>query len=163
VARFITSEAVQSTIQPSADGKLPELRLTGGEEAEGSKAKGAGVSPLLLLGALCLSVALSVVLVMVDINPQDSSSFRKKQAARMVIDAEYSSNIDDKQPLERYQVYLRQALQAHAQGDRAAERDLYRKVLEMLRAERGVHDKGLTGSPARDRWLEEQISVLLSD
>ena len=163
VARFITTEATQSTIHPSPDGKLPELRLHQSEESGSSKEKGGSFNPLLLLGALCLSVALSVVLVMVDVDSEDASTLQKKQAARAYVDANYfSSDAGPNMPLEPYQICLRQAQQAHSRGDRATERKLYRKVLEMLRAERGVRQKGLTGSHDRDNKLEQKISILLS-
>jgi hypothetical protein len=164
VARFITTEATQTTIHPSPDGKLPELCLHESGEPESSKEKGGSFNPLLLLGALCLSVALSVVLVMVDTDPEDSSTLQKQQAAWAYIDANYLPSGDDpSQRPEPYQICLGQARQAHTRGDRATERKLYRKVLEMLNAERGVHQKGLTGSHERDERLWEQISILLGD
>jgi hypothetical protein len=164
VAHFITTEAAQSTIKPAADGKLPELRLHEGREAEVSKEKGGGLNPLLLLGAICLSVGLCVVLLLVDVDSQDSANVAQKQRAREVLDKEwYLANEDPSKPLMRYQTLLRQSQQAHSRGDRGTEHRLYRKVLDMLRAERGKTEKGLTGSPARDKTLEDQISILLSD
>jgi len=51
---------------------------------------------------------------------------------------------------------------AHSRGDFKAEHNCYRKVLLMLHAERDVYERGLTGSPTRDKELEEAIAVLLS-
>ena len=63
--------------------------------------------------------------------------------------------------LEPYQLLLREAQQAQSRGDDKTERKRYHKVLDMLRAERGAEERGLTGSRSKDKELEEAISVLL--
>ena len=162
VARFIPTEAAQSTIAPSADGKLPELRLKESDQAEEAEAKSGSLSPVLLLGAVCLSVGLSVVLVMMDVAPKDTSLYAKKREARAIIDTHFSSNPGD-EPLKPHQIYLREAQTAYSRGDYRREREYYRRVLDMLRAEpqRGRR-RALTGSPEDDAILEKQISILLS-
>jgi hypothetical protein len=64
--------------------------------------------------------------------------------------------------LEPYQILLRDAQQAYSRGDHRAQRDCYGKVLDLLRAERGSEEKGLTGSRSKDKELEEALLVLLS-
>ena len=71
-----------------------------------------------------------------------------------------AGNIENK-GLEPYQVLLREAQLAHSHGDFETERQRYRRVLDMLRAEHGADEKGLTGSHRRDKELEGEISVLL--
>ena len=51
---------------------------------------------------------------------------------------------------------------AHSRGDEKAEEKEYRKVLDMLRAERGKHQRGLTGSLDDDKELETCIRTILS-
>lgn len=161
VARFIATDAARSTIAPSADGKLPELRLHETEEAKTAEKKGGSLSPFVLLVTLVVGVGMAIVLVLVDVAPEDTSAQSAKQRAREIIDAEYFVSVADK-PLERYQIYLSEAQIAHSRRDFRAEREYYRRVLDMLRAER-TQDRGLTGSRTRDRRLEEQISILLSN
>ena len=50
-----------------------------------------------------------------------------------------------------------------ARQDDDTERAMYRKVLALLRAERGKFDRGLTGSRTHDKELEKNIAILLSD
>ena len=57
VARFITAEAAQSTLQPAADGKLPDLRLEEGAAQQKPQSGQRSMNPLVLLGVLSASVA----------------------------------------------------------------------------------------------------------
>ncbi len=161
VARFIATQAAQSTIPLGADGKLPDLRLKESQEDQAVQEQTRSLNPFVLLVVVCLSVGLSVVLIFVDVSPRNLSLEQKKQKAREIIDAEYTASPEGKEP-ERYQLYLREALIAHSHGDYRKERQYYQRVLDMLRAERLDPARGLTGSPARDRRLEEQITILLS-
>jgi len=161
VARFIATQAAQSTMPLGADGKLPELRLKDTPEDQAAAEQPRSISPFLLLGVVCLSLGLSVVLILMDVSPGNPSWLQKKQRAREIIDAEYTASPEGKE-LERYQLYLREALIAYHQGDYRKERQYYQKVLDMLRAERIDPRRGLTGSPANDKRLEEQITILLS-
>lgn len=163
VARLITAETAESTVKPAADGKLPELQLMEGEKAEKAEAKGTTVHPLVLVGVLCMSVAMSIMIVLVQPGTSDSGNTKKKVEARRSIESDYFSNFDIRSPLARYQLLLRDAQQCHVRGDRRGERDCYRQVLDLLKAERGPFEKGLTGSRERDRKLEEHITTLLGD
>lgn len=143
------------------DGKLPELRLKETAEDQPAAQESRSLNPWMLLAAVCLSLGLSVVLILMDVSPRNTSLDQKKQEARRMIDAEYTANPGGKE-LERYQLYLREALIAHHQGDYRKERQYYLAVLDMLRAERLDPARGLTGSPKRDRELEKCLTTLLS-
>ena len=159
VARLITTEATQSTWKLAEDGKLPELRLREPGEAAVKDAGPRGMNPLVLFGLLGLSVVACVVLVLSPTERQAPASLQAKQEARRIIQDKYFGA----DPLEPYQRRLREADLAHRNRDYKQERELYRRVLNMLRAERGAADRTLTGSPSSDRKLEQQIEILLSD
>jgi hypothetical protein len=160
-ARFVTAEAAESALHLAADGKLPELHLQEVGKKDKSVAKGNAINPLLLLVLLFMSVAMSLALVLVDWGGGDPVSQRAKANARQVIEDNYFSNLNRNDPLERYQVLLREAQEAYSRHDRATEVNRYRKVLDMLHREHGQFDKGITGSPSRDKELEEQLTILL--
>ncbi len=161
VARFITPTTAQSSLPLAADGKLPELRLKESLQDPSASQEAKSLNPFILLVAVCVSLGLSLVLVFMDVSPKDVTLEQKKQQARSIIDTEYIGTGEEKR-LEPYQLDLREALAAFDRGDYKKEREYYRKVLDMLRAERLDPKRGVTGSPARDRRLEELITILLS-
>jgi hypothetical protein len=164
VARFIATEAAQSGLKLAEDGKLPALRLKEPGQADTKQAGSSGVNPLVLFGALAFSVALTVIMVFLPSQTEAPVKGGEKQAARREIEEKYISSMDKGAALEPYQICLREALQARSRHDSREERRLYRKVLDMLRAERaGKFDRGLTGSPDKDETLEKLITTLLSD
>jgi hypothetical protein len=61
-----------------------------------------------------------------------------------------------------YQLLLREAQQAHSRGDLALERQKYREVLRMLRAEGRGKFEGLTGTPKSDQDLAKLLGTMLS-
>ena len=169
----MSAEAAQSNLKMAADGQLPQLQLQEGEKKDKSQVKSTTVHPLVLLTALMLSIVMSIIMALMDVGGSSSSSAEKKAAALEIIEKQYFGNPEHGE-LARYQVYLREAKQARCRGDRKAERQYYRKVLDLLCAE--LHEgassgskqaagfePGLTGSRGRDRELETQISILLSD
>lgn len=162
-ARFIAAEAAQSGLKLAEDGKLPTLRLKESGQEETKEPGTGGTHPLLLLIALAFSAITTVVLLFLPTDADSSSTAVEKQAARREIEESYISGMDKDADLAPYQIHLREALQAHARRDFAEERRHYRRVLDMLRAERGRFDRGLTGSPARDETLEKLITTLLSE
>lgn len=163
IARFITAPPADSTLRLAPDGKLPELHLEEGATKEKQEAKTTSVNPLVMFGALSMSVVLSIMLVLIDWEPQPATRAGQKAVMRQRIEDEYfgAGSLSSKN-LESYQMLLREAQLAHTRGDYKIERQQYRKVLDMLRAERGSEDRGLTGSRSKDKRLEEAISVLLS-
>lgn len=174
VARFVAAEAPASGLKLAEDGKLPELRLQEGQ-AERSDKKRSGMNPLALAALLSLSVAMSIAMVVFNPSRQGSLNTVEQRKAWREIEADYFSNIDPNAPLELYQVYLREARQAATRGDGRTASDRLRRVLAMLRAERGGleekqrrfegtqwgQERTLTGSPHRDVKLEEYIAILL--
>jgi len=160
VARFISAEAAQSSLKPAEDGKLPELRLLETGEAAVKESGLRRSNPLVLFGVLCLSAVVSLVLVLLPGETSPSANTREKQRAREMIEKEYFAEMDQL-PHYSYQFLLREAQRAHLRGEYKRERELYRRVLGLLRAER-TPEKGVTGSPGRDRELEQYLTVLLS-
>jgi hypothetical protein len=161
IARLITAETAPSQIQPNSDGKLPELRLEEGKLAA-AKTTGRSISPTALAAILCISVGLSVAMVFMSEETENAELVARKSQARQSIAEEFFSSLDNKQQAP-YQTYLREAKLAHSRGDYEMERAWYRKVLNLLREERGPLQRGLTGSQARDKKLEDYISTLLSE
>ena len=163
VARFISAETADSTLRPAADGKLPELQLDEGAVRQKPQEKSSSMNPLVLLGVLSVSVVLSIVLATIDLGSPATPQSERKEQMRYLIERDFfgSGNIDNR-ALKPYQILLREAQRAYTRGDYKTERENYRRVLGMLRAERGADRKGLTGSRRRDKKLEEAISVLLS-
>jgi hypothetical protein len=165
-ARFVSTAAPSTGIQPAADGKLPELQLEDASRTVEAKAKGKAVSPLVLFSILSLSVALSIAAVLIDFNAPSASRSQRKADVRRAIEAQYFPLAAEhgavKAP-ERYQLYLAEATRAYARGDRPTERRMYSRVLDLLRTERDKFQRGLTGSRERDKQLEALITVLLTD
>ena len=148
VARFITAESADSTLQRDDDGQLPELHLT---EHAAERAPGMGgrpVPPLVLLGILGLSVAISLTLVLWDGPSAANSAAEQKAAMRQKIEDYYfgAGTLDAKR-LEPYQLLLREAQQAYSRGDDKTQRERYRKVLDMLRARARLRGAGVDGQP----------------
>jgi len=163
VARFITTETADSTLRLAADGKLPELQLEEGQDKQKQNEKSSSLNPLALFGILSISVGVSIMLALFGPEPRADSRGSDKAYQRYLIEKSYfgSGNIDESD-LKPYQLLLREAQMAHTRADLKTERECYRRVLDMLRAERGPDRKGLTGSRERDKKLEESISILLS-
>lgn len=162
-AKFITADATESNIHPLADGKLPELALNEGQQADKAEKGGRTVSPLVLMLVLASSVVMSIMIVVVDWGPIGAGNSQIKAEARARIRADYFDNMDRNTPLAPYQIYLRDAQQAHSRGEFRTERELYRKVLDLLKAERSPLARGVTGSQSRDKTLERYVTTLLRE
>ena len=161
-ARFIAADAAQSTLRLAADGKLPKLQMEESLVKDKSETGTRTLNPLVILGGLGMSVVLSAVLVLTGMDSSGDSGLAQKTQMRQLIEEQYFGPGDaDGRGLEPYQFLLREAQRAYARGDHKAEREQYRKVLDLLRAERDIQEKGLAGSRSRDKALEEAIAVLL--
>jgi hypothetical protein len=160
-ARFISADAAHSTLRLAADGNLPDLHLAEDDNAGAARTSSRALNPWLVFGLVAASVFLSILLVLVDFDPSTAPTTDVNKA-RYTIEQEYFGGNDPEAPLEPYQQLLREAHRAHVRGDLKTERRCYRRVLEMLRAERRAGERGLTGSRSRDKRLEEQLVVLLS-
>jgi hypothetical protein len=163
-AKFIVENAAETQLQLGTDGRLPELRFEDIEDEDDLQQPEARDSnPLLLIGVLCFSITLSVILLVFEPTSAPTNSASKWQA-RAQIQRSYFGTGPDLKPHERR---LREALQAFHRGDSVTERRLYREVLNMLKDESHRGAAGLTGpkaaqNPPNDRHLEEQLATLLS-
>ncbi len=170
VARFVSAEAAQSTLQASEDGQLPELQLQEGEKKKKQQARERTVSPAVLLGALSMSVVLSMMMVLSDAGPEDNANVKAKRDARTNIQMKHFAEPGALAPSKPYQRLLREAQLAHERKNFRSERQKYREVLDLLRQERGATEstigrrfEGVTGSVADDKELEGWIRTLLKE
>ncbi len=162
MARFITTELSACPLPVTADGKLPELKLGDSEGRTVDKpARPRGMHPLVLFGLLAGSLAASLLLLLAPMDATAPSRQEARQQARRIIETEYFRELDEGVPPRPYQLLLREAKLAHSRGDFRREREMYRRVLDLLRAY-PKPEKGITGSPQRDEELERQLIVLLS-
>jgi len=166
-AVFKTADTAKSQVHLGADGQLPELHLEEGPIKERPTEERKQTNPLVLMAVLGISVSLSVLLLLYD-GETTQGEHHSKATARQVISEKYLSTA----PLEPYQVLLREAQQAHAQGNIQLEQRRYRRVLDMLHAEDKNKNVGLTGlaepslnsqDAPNDRELEQLLSKLLAD
>ncbi len=161
VARLITTDKSATQLEPAADGKLPELRLADSHQPESESDSQQGVHPLVLLALLSASVVASIAMLFVEPGTNVTNSELKRRARRE-IEADYFANLNSPGPEEPYQFMLREAQRAFAQGNYQKEQEQYRRVLKLLRAERGRFES-VTGSRNRDKRLEELLILLLGD
>jgi hypothetical protein len=164
-AKFIAAEPTSARVDLGADGRLPQLVLCEGPKSDAPEQeqqdKGGSARPLLLVAVFCFSIGVSVVMLLLD-----AGGARKETdadvRARQTIQQYYTGRGPN---IEPYQQRLRQALQAHNQGDFAREQRLYREVLDLLHDESKNEFKGLTGMVSgghtNDKDLEDLLSTLL--
>jgi DNA-directed RNA polymerase subunit RPC12/RpoP len=164
VARLVTSDAASSSLKLAADGQLPNLHLDQADSPDKAEAKQRGVRPAVLFGLLPLCVAACLFMLLAESGPPRSEAGKAKAEARRYIREHFFGGGSlDKGELAPYQIYLREAQQAHSRGDRKAERQYYQKVLALLHAENAARERGLTGSHGRDKELETRVVLLLSE
>lgn len=158
-ARFKTATSTAPAIAAAADGKLPELMLA--DAAAGTAGEGGEKAVPLWLACMAVvgSTVVSAFLLLGDVPGQKSAESRHAEA-RQQLATFYGA---DATALAPYQVLLREAQQAHSRGDRATERQRYRQVLALLRAERRSKYETVTGTPRSDEQLAECLSILLGN
>ena len=127
VARFITDQPGDPLVRLGEDGHLPELALIETASRKGAEKKSSGSSPAVLYAVLGFSVLMSVGMLLIDADSFGSSA-ADRRAARDEITSYYGGA---EAPLEEYQRQLREARLAQARGDRAAEREAYRRVVAL--------------------------------
>jgi hypothetical protein len=168
-AKFIAAEATETRVQLGADGRLPELSLRDEKQKPAVEKQKQNANPLLLIGAVCVSVTMSVVMLLADTGMTQGND-RAKKEARQQIKSWYTANPTVPGALPRdpkpFEEILRLAIQASHVEHYEEERELYREVLNMLKDESN-QDVGLTGLheapvPPNDRHLEGLLSILLS-
>jgi len=159
-ARFKAASVQSPTVVPTADGKLPTLQLADADVDPAQAAGGDKAVPLWMASlAVVASTVISVILLVGDPQGSESVSSRRAQA-RHDLAIYYGSEAVQLRP---YQVLLREAQQAHSRGDFATERQRYRQVLALLRAEGRNQYIGLTGTPKDDEELARLLSILLAN
>lgn len=159
VARFVTDESGDARVQLGEDGHLPELSLVegpGGRPAERREQR--GVSPLayLLIAVSMTSSVLLVFLVPGDRAGGPDRTASRRDELRRLIEKHDGSQAP-------WLLSLRDALQAHARKDRAAERRHFRIVLDMLEAEDLHPSNGLTGNLNDDDDLRVLLKRLFTE
>jgi hypothetical protein len=158
VARFIPGGGSPSAAALASDGRLPELKLQEGK-ARRAPGEAEATNPLVMAGVLCLSFVMSTALVLIDFESPNAGASDRAQARQRLAEFYQQSN----GPLEPYQQYLRDAQRAHSRGDNAMERQRYRRVLQLLRAEGRSRYSSVTRSPSGDRELEQLLATLMSE
>lgn len=159
VAKFITDRSGESLVKLGEDGQLPELSLTEAADRAAAREKPKETSPFVVYGLLALSFVASGALLLLDVDVGGSSS---RERAEAVTDLRTFYG-EDGRPIARWQQLLRDARLAASRGDRVAERQAYRRVLEMVNSEDNSKLTGLTGSPDRDERLRKDIGVMLRE
>jgi hypothetical protein len=159
-AQFLAAKPQAPAISPQADGKLPSLQLADAPDA--AARAGSESSPVPMWGALlavAASTAVSMILLLGDFSGSPTAASVQKQA-RADLERFYATGIALPKP---YQVELRSGQLAYSRGDRRAEREHYRRVLAMLRAEGRSRFQFLTGSLKDDQDLDRLLSILLAE
>jgi hypothetical protein len=158
VPKFKPADPAASAAPLAQDGKLPELALA--EVASRPKSIAAGEKkprPLTMILILGVSLLSSVFLSLADFSPGDSDAEAQSQARARIARFYQESGA----ALEPYQLLLRDAQRARSRGDRETEREKYREVLRLLRAE--SRSTSLTDSRESDRELEAAIALALRE
>jgi hypothetical protein len=160
-AKFLAAAPQGPAISSTSDGKLPTLQLADSPDAKAAQAEGQSQPVPLWLALLLVvgSTVISLLLVTHDFDGSQAAATTKAQALRQLT-AFYG---DELTPLRPYQVHLREAQLAHSRGDYTAQRDRYRRVLALLRAEGRSQFEGLTGTPGGDAELARLLAILLAD
>jgi hypothetical protein len=163
-AKFIAGSRTETNVQLGADGQLPALVLRETKQQDDSEDTANTTNPLLLIGVLCFSISLSVILLFVDTSATVSEG-KTKAHAREQIKRVYARPSANDKP---YQTKLREAIWAHNNDDFQVERRRYREVLDMLHSEAIRDLGGLTGmreakQPPNDRHLEDLLGILLTE
>lgn len=166
VARFVTPETATESEQMATEGDLPELRL---RETEGEVKKETPsfvLSPALLSGVLCLSLVLSVALLLVDTGQSAPTGTKHATAAAFVKDY-YLPPTDLHKPGARA-FYLESlfpeefGLGKRSAGDvdlpRVRESGTERRYVEYLRNAMLAREKG--NSPGERLWYRRTLRLL---
>ena len=158
VARFIAAASQDSTVQLTADGKLPELSLA---EATAKKQRPAesNTSPLVLGLALVASTVVSILVLVADFDGTSPTTETADQARASI--AEYF--VHQEGPLLPYQELLKDAALAHSLRKFDEEQERYRQVLGLLRSEAKNEYSGLTGTKSSDKELQKLLGIVLEE
>ncbi len=158
VARFIAAASQDSTVQLTADGKLPELSLA---EATAKKQKPAesNTSPRVLGLARVASTVVSILVLVADFDGTSPTTETADQARASI--AEYF--VHQEGPMLPYQQLLKDASLAHSLRKFDEEQERYRQVLGLLRSEAKNEYSGLTGTKSSDKELQKLLGIVLEE
>ncbi len=157
-ARFITDTIQPPSITPAADGTLPTLKLADSPSDDTPDSPTRPVPLWVAFLLLTASTALSTLVLLSD--AESHASQRAKFAARQELIRFYGNA---QAPLLPYQLHLREAQLSRSRQNWQEEREHYREVLALLRAEGRNPFVGLTGTPREDEDLGRLLSIVLSD
>ena len=157
-ARFIERDPNATNVTLGADGKLPELALASEEKHGNVAAESDSSSPWMMIGVLCVSVLLSVLILLMDEPPGFGiGADRETPHAHL---EEIFTSLDDAAdgPVGEMRYLLGHALRAYNRGDRDQEERCYRQLLDLLNREDAPRYGGFSG---RDGELKELLGELL--
>lgn len=160
--QFIAQETAETPLKPDKEGRLPELALSDSDLHREEVAEEKESNPAVLVSVLAVSFMLSLLLLFADFEGAESANMGAKEA-RVRIAQEYFQSESPQAPLAEYQIYLRRAQRAYARGDLDEERLWYRRVLNLLHAEKAKSYYTVTGTRDRDERLRELLSRILQD
>ena len=151
-ARFIKRDANATKVKLGADGRLPHLALATQEKRPDTADESKSTNSWVLVTILCMSVLLSVLILVIDEPFVGASADEKAEARKAIL------QIYDQAPAGEIRDLLARAQQAYNQGDRAQERECYRQLLDLLNREDAPKYGGFSGE---DNKLKELVSELL--
>ncbi len=155
-ARFIERDANATNVKLGADGQLPDLALATQERRVEAGSESDSSHPWVLISVLCISVLLSVLILVID-EPLPGHTSDKAEA-RQKLEAIFASWDRTDAAAREIRDLLARALQAYNRGDSAQEKEYYRQILNLLNREDAPKYGGYTGN---DKMLEETLSELL--
>lgn len=160
VARFITDKQGDTLVKLGEDGHLPELQLAEGEARKAVESTKKESNPLVLYAVLGVSVCMSLLMVLVDLEPSAVSQEQRNDARRLIVKF-YGTDDDELKP---YQSLLREARLARSRGDMTTEKKMYARVLNLLNAEDITQSfSGLTGDRGDPEILPDSDVTFLRE
>ena len=141
------------------DGKLPELSLTDEAPKKTREMPSLQSNPLMMVLLFVFSMFASIGLLFIDFEATGKSTTSRAEARENL---ERFYEVHSGISPAPYQVELRKAQQSYSRGDYQEERQHYRRVMNLLRAEGKDNFRGLTGNKEDDKELEEYLAILLS-
>ncbi|MFW6169154.1 MAG: hypothetical protein ACODAD_01605 [Planctomycetota bacterium] len=156
-ARFIERDANATNVTLGADGQLPELALASEESQPQSVTDSDSSYPWLMIVVLCLSVLLSVLILVIDNPSQFGTGYQAEDRHAKLVGILESCDGDEPAVRETRRL-LGRALQAYNRGNSAEEKKYYRDILNVLNRENAPKYGGFTG---RDKQIKTLVSELL--
>lgn len=156
-ARFIERDANATNVTLGADGQLPELALASEEHQPESVSDSESSYPWLMMVVLCVSVLVSVLILVVDDPSQlGAGGGAEDRHAELVEILESCEGADP--AVHEIRRLLAHALQAYNRGDSREEKKYYRQILNVLNREDAPKYGGFSG---RDKELKELLGELM--